>query len=65
MKISETKFSSKNSNYSILIGLGAMKYLKKRIATTCPGAKKIALIFDKNIPEKLKKKVKFYLDLII
>tara|TARA_Y100001970_G_scaffold290117_1_gene422661 strand:- start:12079 stop:13206 length:1128 start_codon:yes stop_codon:yes gene_type:complete len=59
MKISETKFSSKNSNYSILIGLGAMKYLKKRIATTCPGAKKIALIFDKNIPEKLKKKVKF------
>ena len=29
MKISETKFSSKNSNYSILIGLGAIKYLKK------------------------------------
>ena len=47
MKISEVKFKNKNANYSVLIGLGAIKLLKKKIKLVCPGAKKVALIFDK------------------
>ena len=58
MKISEVKFKNKNANYSVLIGLGAIKLLKKKIKLVCPGAKKVALIFDKKIPIQLKNKVK-------
>ena len=58
MKISKTKFKNNNANYSILIGLGAIKNLKKQIALVCPDSKKVALIFDKKIPDRLKNKVK-------
>ena len=47
MKISKAKFKNNSANYSILVGLGAIKHLKKQIGLVCPGAKKIALIFDK------------------
>ena len=58
MKISKAKFKNNSANYSILIGLGAIKHLKKQIGLVCPGAKKVALIFDKKIPNRLKNKVK-------
>ena len=58
MKVSKVKFKNKNASYSIIIGHGAIKHLKKNINLVCPGAKKIALIFDKKIPGKLKNKVK-------
>ena len=57
MKISTAKFKNKNAKYSILIGFGAIKLLKRQISLVCPDAKKIALIFDKKIPIKLKNKV--------
>ena len=58
MKISKAKFKNNSANYSILVGLGAIKHLKKQIGLVCPGAKKIALIFDKKIPNRLKNKIK-------
>ena len=58
MKISKTKVKNNNSSYSILIGLGAINQLKKQIKSVCPNAKKIALIFDKKIPSRMKSKVK-------
>jgi len=58
MKISKAKFKNNSTNYSILIGLGAIKSLKKQISLVCPDTKKIALIFDKKIPSRLKNKVK-------
>ncbi len=58
MKISKTKVNTGSTNYSILIGLGVIKKLKKEVRLACPGAKKVALIFDKRIPAKLKSKVK-------
>ena len=62
MKISKVFFKNNTSNYSILIGFGAIRYLKKQISLLCPDAKKVALIFDKKIPRKLKKKVKKQID---
>ena len=58
MKISKAKFKNENANYSILVGLGAIKHLKKQISLVCPKARKVALIFDKKIPARLKNKVK-------
>ena len=58
MKIAKANFKNNNTNYSILVGMGAIKSLKKQIDLVCPDAKKIALIFDKKIPSRLKNKVK-------
>ena len=58
MRISKIKFKNSNAKYSILIGLGAVRSLKKEIGLVCPDAKKIALIFDKKIPGSLKSKVR-------
>ncbi len=58
MKISKVRFKNNNANYSVLIGLGAIKSLKKQIDLVCPDTKKVALIFDKKIPSKLKNTVK-------
>ena len=58
MRISEAKFKNNNASYSILIGSGAISHLKKKIGLVCPGAKKIALIVDKKIPNRLKNKIK-------
>ena len=40
MKVSKVKFKNKNASYSIIIGHGAIKHLKKNINLVCPGAKK-------------------------
>ena len=54
MKISKIKFKNNSADYAILIGSGAIKLLKKQIYTICPNTKKIAIIFDRKIPLKLK-----------
>ncbi len=56
MKIQKVKFQNNNQNYSILIGNNILSLLSREIKSICPNTKKIALIFDKNIPNKLKKK---------
>ncbi len=58
MKISKTKFRNNSAEYNILVGSGAINQLKKQIGMVCPDAKKIALIFDKKIPNKFKSKIK-------
>ena len=64
MKSQEIKFKNKNCNYSIIIGKNTLNILPKKIKLLCPKANKIAIIVDKNIPNKfknnLKKKLKSY-----
>jgi len=55
MKTQEIKFNTQNINYSILIGNNVLKVLPQKIKSLCPQTKKIALIFDKNIPLVYKK----------
>ena len=57
MKAQEIKFNSQNKKYSILIGSNILKILPKKIRTLCPKTKKIALIFDKNVPRKYKSNI--------
>ena len=54
MKNQEIKFKSKNHNYSIIIGKNSINILPRKIKSLCPKSKKIALIFDKNVPIKFK-----------
>ena len=56
MKNQEVKF--KSQNYSIIIGKNTINVLPKKIKLLCPNTKKIALIIDKKIPQKFKKKLK-------
>ena len=58
MKISKVNFKNNNAIYSVIIGLGAIKHLKKHLKIVCPNTKKIALIIDKKIPNKMKNKIK-------
>ena len=58
MKIQEIKFNNINNKYSILIGNNILNCLPKKIKLLCPRAKKIALIIDKNVPNKFKKDLK-------
>ena len=57
MKTQEIKFKNLNKNYSILIGNNVLKILPNKIRSLCPKTKKIALIFDKKIPNKYKKSI--------
>ena len=54
MKIQEIKFNNKNKKYSILIGDNVLKILPQKIKFLCPKTKKIALIYDNNVPKKYK-----------
>ena len=58
MKISKIKAKIKKTKYSIIIGDGAINYLRRQIGSACPKTRKIALILDKNIPSKQKKRIK-------
>ena len=64
MKIQEINFKDKSSFYPVIIGENVIKYLPLKIKKVCPEVKKIAIIIDKNVPEKfrnlLKKKLKKY-----
>ena len=52
MKIQEIKFKDKSSHYSILIGGNTINLLPNKIKKICPRSRKIALIYDRNIPIK-------------
>ena len=58
MKVSKIRVKNKNTDYSIFIGNGAINLLGKQIKRLCPKTKKVALILDKKIPVKYKKKIK-------
>ena len=58
MRNQEIKFKNNSDRYSIFIGENTIKLLSKKIKTICPQTKKIALIIDNNLPNKLKFKIK-------
>jgi 3-dehydroquinate synthase len=58
MKSQEIKFKSLNHNYSIIIGSNTLSLLPKKIKALCPKTKKIALIIDQKIPNRMKKIVR-------
>ena len=61
MKTNEIKFKFADQCYSVIIGKNVIGLLPKKIKILCPKTRKIALIIDKNIPNKfrtiLKKKL--------
>ena len=61
MKTTKLKVKNLHSNYSVIIGSNILSQISFEIKTLCPGAKKIALIVDKNVPDKFKTKLKKYL----
>ena len=61
MKTIELKVKNLKSNYSIIIGKNILNQISSQIRTLCPGAKKIALVVDKNVPNEFKIKLKKYL----
>lgn len=58
MKNHEIKFKGKSDTYSILIGKNLFGYLPNKIKQLCPKTKKIAIIYDSNVPNKLLKALK-------
>ena len=58
MAIQEIKFRNNNKKYSVLLGSNTLNVLAKEIKRICPKTKKIALIFDKNVPSKFKHSLK-------
>ena len=58
MKIQKIKFKDKNKKYSTLIGENIIGILRKKIKFLCPDTKKIAIVFDSNVPKKFLKLVK-------
>tara|TARA_Y100001970_G_scaffold35584_1_gene43994 strand:- start:8302 stop:9411 length:1110 start_codon:yes stop_codon:yes gene_type:complete len=58
MKIDKINVRNRDTDYPIFIGNGALSLLGKQIKSMCPQTRKIALILDKNIPQKFKKKIK-------
>tara|TARA_B100000780_G_C21086887_1_gene437919 strand:- start:204 stop:1313 length:1110 start_codon:yes stop_codon:yes gene_type:complete len=61
MKTTKLKVKNLNSNYSIIIGRNILNQISNQIKILCPGAKKVALIIDKNVPNKFKTNIKNYL----
>ena len=62
MKTTKLKVKNLNSNYQIIIGKNILNQISNQIKILCPGAKKIALVVDKNVPNKFKIKLKKYLN---
>ncbi len=58
MKIVKIQVKNKYINYPIFVGNNSIKLLRQQIKKVCPTTKKVAIIFDKNIPIKFKKKIK-------
>ena len=58
MKIQEIKFKGLPNSYSVLIGNKTLNLLPNKIKSLCPKAKKIALLSDRNVPNKFKKFLK-------
>jgi len=62
MKTTKLKVKNLNLNYPIIIGKNILNQISKQIKILCPGAKKVALVIDKNVPNKFKTKLKKYLN---
>ena len=58
MKIDKIIVKTKETTYPIMVGNGAISLLKKEVNKLCPNTKKIAVIFDKNVPNIFKTKIK-------
>ncbi len=58
MKVNKIFVKNKNTSYTIIVGKGSLRLLKKQINNLCPRTKKIGLILDKNIPNHFKIKIK-------
>jgi len=58
MKIHKLIVKNKDTNYPILIGKGALNLLAKQVKILSPDVKKVAIIFDKNVPNLFKRKIK-------
>ena len=58
MKIDKIIVKTKETTYPILVGNGSISLLKKQVNKLCPNTKKIAVIFDKNVPNIFKTKIK-------
>jgi len=58
MKTTKLKVKNLNANYSILVGRNILNQTSYQIKSLCPGAQKIALVIDKNVPTKFKIKLK-------
>jgi 3-dehydroquinate synthase len=56
--MTKLKVRNLNSNYSILIGRNVLNKISSQIKNLCPSAQKIALVIDKNVPNKFKIKLK-------
>jgi len=61
MKMTRLKVKNLSSDYSVIIGRNILDQISNQIKNLCPGAKKVALIVDKNVPNKFKNKLKKYL----
>ena len=61
MKTTKLKVKNLNSNYSIIVGRNILNHISNQITILCPGAQKIALVVDKNVPIKFKVKLKKFL----
>ena len=58
MKIVKIVVKNKSINYPIIVGNGAINLLKKQVSRLCPHTKKVAIVFDKNVPNIFKIKIK-------
>ena len=61
MKRTKLKVKNLSSSYSVIIGRNILSQISNQIKILCPGAEKVALIVDKNVPNKFKIKLKKYL----
>ena len=57
MKINKLKIKNLNSNYSIIVGKNILSQITNQIKFLCPGAQKIALVVDRNVPKKFRTKI--------
>ncbi|MFL2883463.1 MAG: 3-dehydroquinate synthase [Pelagibacteraceae bacterium] len=62
MQIKKIRIKNLTSDYSILIGNNILNTIPKKINKLCPQAKKIAIVLDKKVPSKFKKKLKKILE---
>ena len=57
MKIDKIIVKTKETTYPIMVGNGAISILKSQVNKLCPNTKKIAILFDKNVPNIFKTKI--------
>ena len=62
MKVDKIIVKTKETSYPIFVGNGAISLLKKQVNKLCPETKKVAIVFDKNVPNRFKIKIKKLLE---